>query len=403
MLMESIWRKVKRMFRAACAVFALACLAPAHPVQAETRLVVTPVGPEIVLFNPAKQGCDGNDIPDMPLRAYRDAQGRIAAFALHYENRRLSGASIEKLSLECPVVFRAGRNGDPKNYDDRAWLAATYTTDGKRVFGLVHHEFQADAHLGRCAFPEYIQCWWNSVLGVASRDGGRSFSRQNPQVAIATPEPSEIGQGRHRGFFNPSNIVKQGEAYFTLIATTGWNGQSSGVCLFRNDDLEKSGGWRAHDGKGFSARFPDPYGTGRPRAQNCQPVGPFPAPVGSVTRHRSTGLWVAVYQAKKGMPDGRGGSYTTSGFHAATSRDLLSWSPPSLVLETPTLYDDPCGTRMLRSYPTLIDSAATSRNFEDTGDEALLTFAEKRVEGCRVTHERRLVARKVRISAYAAQ
>lgn len=403
MLMESIWRKVKRMFGAACAVFALGCLALAHAASAEMRLVVTPVGPEIVLFNPAKQGCDGNDIPDMPLRAYRDAEGKVAAFALHYENRRLSGPSIEKLSLECPVVFRANRNGDPRRYDDRAWLAATYTEDGTRVFGLVHHEFQADAHKGRCTFPEYIQCWWNAVLGVASRDGGKSFARQNPQVAIATPEPSEAGQGRHRGFFNPSNIVKQGGAYFTLVATTGWAGQSSGVCLFRNDDLEKSGGWRAHDGRGFSARFPDPYGTDRPKAQTCQPVGPFPAPVGSVTRHRNTGLWVAVYQAKKGMPDGQGGSYAASGFYAATSRDLLRWSPPSLVLETPTLYDDPCGARVLRSYPSLVDSAATSRNFEDTGDEALLTFAEKRVEGCRITHERRLVARKVRISTFVAQ
>ncbi|MGL5447090.1 MAG: hypothetical protein ACRDBL_07275 [Rhabdaerophilum sp.] len=403
MLMEPIWRNVKRLFKAKCAVFALACIALAQSAQAQTRLVVTPVGPEIVLFNPAKQGCDGNDIPDMPLRAYRDGQGRVSAFALHYENRRLSGPSIEKLSLECPVVFRAKRNGDPKRYDDRAWLAATFTENGIQVFGLVHHEFQADAHKGRCAFPEYIQCWWNSVLAVVSRDGGKSFTRQSPQVAIATPEPSETGQGRHRGFFNPSNIIKANGAYFTLIATTGWAGQASGVCLFRNDDLEKSGGWRAHDGKSFAARFPDPYGADKPKTQTCQPVGPFPAPVGSVTRHRGTGLWVAVYQAKKGMPDGQGGSYANSGFFASTSRDLLRWSPPHLVLETPTLYDDPCGTRVLRSYPTLIDSAATTRNFEDMGDEALLTFAEKRVDGCRITHERRLVARKVRISTFAAQ
>lgn len=397
--MNSIWRNLRRIGSS----LALSCLALAHPASAETRLVATPVGPDILLYDPAKQGCDGNDIPDMPLRAYRDGEGKVAAFALHFDNRRLSGPSFEKLSLECAIVFRASRNSDPKRYDDRAWLAATYTEDGNRVHGLVHHEFQADAHQGRCTFPEYIQCWWNSVLAVSSRDGGRSFSRQNPQVAAASPEPSEIGQGRHRGFFNPSNIIKHNGAYFTLIATTGWDGQPSGACLFRNADLAQSGGWRAYDGKAFSARFPDPYGQERPKAQSCQPVGPFPAPVGSLTRHRGTGLWLAIYQAKQGMPDGAGGTHAVSGFYVATSRDLIRWSPPGLVLETPTLYDDPCGTGVLRSYPSLVDSASPSRNFEDMGDIALLTFAQKRVDGCRVTHERKLLARKVRISSFAAQ
>lgn len=401
--MDRIWRKLRRNDLAIAASIALACFALIQPARAETRLVVTPVGPDILLFDTARQGCDGNDIPDMPLRAFRDADGRVAAFALHYENRRLSGPSIENLTLECPVVFRATRNSDPRRYDDRAWLAATYTEDGRTVFGLVHHEFQADAHKGRCAFPDYIQCWWNSVLAVVSRDGGRAFSRQSPVVMAASPAPSETGQGRHRGFFNPSNIIKQNGAVFSLIATTGWQGQASGVCLFRNTDLAQPGGWRAHDGKGFAARFPDPYGNDRPTGQTCQPVGPFPAPVGSVTRHRGTGLWVAIFQAKSGMPDGMGGQYAVSGFYAASSRDLLSWSPPSLVIETATLYDSPCGAGVLRSYPSLIDSAAQTRNFEDTGDTALLTFAEKRVDGCTVTHDRKLVARKVRISRMEAQ
>jgi hypothetical protein len=401
--MERNWRELGRRRAIFAAMLALACLTLAQPIRAETRLVVTPVGADVVLFDPVKQVCDAGDIPDMPLRAYRDLEGRVSAFALHYENRRLSGPTLEKLSLDCRVVFRASRNADPRRYDDRAWLAATYSEDGTRVFGLVHHEFQADAHKGRCAFPDYIQCWWNSILAVSSRDGGRSFTRQSPQVAMASPQPSETGQGRHRGFFNPSNIVKQNGAYFVLVATTGWDGQPSGACLFRNTNLENSGEWRAHDGNSFAARFPDPYGNDKPKAQVCQPVGPFPAPVGSLTRHRGTGLWVTIYQAKAGMPDNAGGRHAVSGFYAATSRDLLRWSQPDLVLETPSLYDNPCGARVLRSYPALIDSAAETRNFEDIGDVALLTFAEKRVEGCRVTHERKLLARKVRISGLSGQ
>lgn len=401
--MNSIWRNLKRIDGRNRLALALSCLALTQSASAETRLVVTPVGPDIVLYDSAKQGCDPNDIPDTSLRAYRDDTGQTVAFGLHFDNRRLTGPSLEKLSLECPVVFRATRNGDPKRYDDRAWLAATYTEDGRHVHGLVHHEFQADAHPGRCAFPSYIQCWWNSVLAVSSNDGGKSFTRQSPQVVAASPEPSEVAQGRHRGFFNPSNIVKHKGAYFVLIATTGWTGQQGGACLFRNDDLSKSGLWRAHDEKAFGSRFPDPYGADRPKAQRCQPVGPFPAPVGSVTRHRDTGLWLAIYQAKQGMPDGAGGTHAVSGFYAASSHDLIRWSPPNLVLETPTLYDDPCSARVLRSYPSLVDSASSSRNFEDSGDTALLTFAEKRVDGCRITHERKLLARKVRISSFSSQ
>lgn len=396
--MMRFWRKLMRIGLPP----ALLCLAAAQ-ARAETRLVVTPVGPEIVLYDPARQGCDPNDIPDMPLRAYRDVEGRVAAFALHFDNRRLSGPSIEQLKLECAIVFRATRNGDPRLYDDRAWLAATYTSDGKRVIGLVHHEFQAHAHPGRCSFPEYMSCWWNSVLAVESNDGGKSFSRRGPGVVAATPQPSETGQGRHRGFFNPSNIVKQGAGHFALIATTGWAEQPSGACLFRADDPGDARSWRAYDGRGFSARFPDPYGPETTKGQTCLPLPPFPAPVGSITRHRGSGLWIALFQAKAGMPDGRGGNFAASGFYAATSRDLLVWGQPTLVLEAATLYDDPCGQRALLSYPSLIDSAAETRNFEDAGDTALLTFAEKRVEGCRITHQRRLLARKVRISAFTAQ
>lgn len=47
--------------------------------------------------------------------------------------------------------------------------------------------------------------------------------------------------------------------------------------------------WRAFDGKAFTARFPNPYLKGATATGPCVPVAPFPAPVGSVSRHRGTG------------------------------------------------------------------------------------------------------------------
>ena len=55
------------------------------------------------------------------------------AFALHYENRRLTGKSLLAMKIECPVVYRGTGNGDPAQYDDRLWIAATWTADGKSI------------------------------------------------------------------------------------------------------------------------------------------------------------------------------------------------------------------------------------------------------------------------------
>lgn len=359
---------------------------------AENAYLATPVGPELVIFDPKRDACDGHDVPDMPLRAYRGADGAIHAFALHFENRRMSGRAILALKPECRIVFRGTGNADPAAYDDRAWIAATWTVDGRIVHALVHHEYQAHQHPGRCRFQAYLACWWNSILSIRSEDGGQSFRRAEPPVVAATPFAQEVGQGRHRGFFNPSNIIERDGWHYTLIGTTGWEGQGAGACLFRSRD-PAAGDWRAFDGKGFTARFAGP--TARPGGPACQPVAPFPASVGAVIRHRPSGLYLAIYQASGGSAN-----HPQSGFYLAASPDLVAWNPPTLVLATRTYYDSACGESVIRNYPVLIDEMAQTRNFEDIGDEALLVFAETRVNGCQPTSERRLIARKVRISTF---
>lgn len=372
------------------------------PLAAQTQLVVTPVGPPSIRFDPAKDACDGHDVPDAPLRAFRAVDGSIVAFGLHFENRRMTGPSLEALKVECGIVFRGAGSPNPGEYDDRAWIAATWSRDGSSIHALVHHEFQAHRHPGRCTFPDYIKCWWNAIFAVQSRDGGRSFVRPPLPVVAAGPGRSEDDQGRHRGFFNPSNIIEGTGPdlgrHFTLIATTGGINQPSGACLFRTTNIAVAERWRAHDGGGYLATFPDPYDPKSRKRGACKPVGPFPGPVGSLSRHAS-GLHVAIFQVAAGMPDNAGGTYAKSGFYSSSSRDLLKWSAPQLVLESPTLYDDPCGKGTVRAYPSLLDPAAKTRNFEDVGTEGLLFFSELRVEGCTVTSDRKLIARKVRIAA----
>ena len=368
-----------------------AAAAPQPPLVA-----LTIVGPPETVFSSKRDACDGNDVPDAPLRAFRDAEGQVVAFGLHYVNRALRGASLAALKIDCRVVLDSGANPDPAAYDEHSWITATWTDDGGRVQALVHHEYQAHAHPGRCISREYIACWTNTVLALASTDGAKSFARpQPPRVVAGFPFTQDVGQGRHRGFFNPSNIFAHGPDRYFFAATTGWTGQPSGACLFRTDNPADPGSWRAFDGKAFTIAYADPYRVKAPPPTTCRPIEPFPAPVGAVVRHRGTGAFIAVFQAKA---DGR--AFAQPGFYVSSSRDLLTWDTPRLVLAGKTLYDDACGAASLISYPSLIDRDAQGRNFDDVGDEAELYFATLKVDGCAVTSDRDLVRRRVAIKVW---
>lgn len=357
--------------------------------------VVSLSGSPSVLFAPARDGCDGNDVPDAPARLFRDAEGAITLFGLHYTNHALKGPSLAALKIVCRSALPSHGNGDPAAYDDKSWIAATWTRDGRVVDGLVHHEFQANEHPGRCRFPDYMQCWFNTVLAVRSTDEGADFHKAGQPVVASAPFPQSVGQGRHRGFFNPSNIVSDGRFYYFLASTTGWDGQSNGVCLFRTANPDAASSWRAYDGEDYSIRYTDPYRSPvAPFPKPCQPLAPFPAPVGAVVRQRGTGLWLAVFQAAADRS-----LFPVSGFYAAGSRDLLHWSTPRLILAGVTNYEDPCrsGGRMI-AYPSLVDAEAHGRNFDDVGLDATLLYASLKVEGCAITADRDLLSQPVTIA-----
>ena len=57
---------------------------------------------------------------------------------------------------------------------------------------------------------------------------------------VATiPSRQDVDQGHSRGFYEPSNIVKRGDAYYALIRAGAEGAQKVGTCLFRTDDLTR--------------------------------------------------------------------------------------------------------------------------------------------------------------------
>ncbi|QXX73927.1 hypothetical protein MHY1_00728 [Methylovirgula sp. HY1] len=348
-----------------------------------------------VVFDSAHDGCAAEDMPDINARAFRNAQGDVVMFALYDMNRALRGKDLAHLKLDCHVVLASHFDPDPTHYDDRNFLTATWTTDGRNVAALVHHEYHADLH-GRCTFHTDLACWYNTVVAYQSKDGGANFVKSHPLVVAAAPFRQDVGQGRHRGFFNPSNIFSDGTYEYFFAGTTGWDGQAFGACLFRSATPENSASWRAYDGHAFSIRYDDPYAPRFNAPQPCAAISPFAFPVGAVVRVHGSGVWIAVFQASQNA-----GAFPVDGFYYATGKDLLHWSAPHLLLAGKTLFSNLCtaGPSII-AYPSLLDPTAKGRNFDDVGHAPFLYYAKIDVAKCG-TGRRRLVRQKLTITGNA--
>lgn len=365
------------------ALNALVC--PAH--AADVTLTMT--GDNAVLYDSVRDACAPIDVPDINPRAYRDAHGQVVMFALHFVNRALRGPDLTHLKIDCRVALDSAFDADPARYDDRRYIAATWTADGTAVSALIHEEYHADLHK-TCRVADSLGCWFNTVLAFHSGDGGASFTPASPLVVASAPFRQDVEQGRHRGFFNPSNMVSDGRYTYAFISTTGWDGQAPGNCLFRTANPADSGSWRAYDGTHFSVRFANPY-LSRARPKPCRSIAPFLFPVGAVVRDARHNLWVAVFQAAQGGP------YPLEGFYYATARDLLHWSAPRLLMAGRTAYSDLCkvGPSII-NYPSILDPGSTSRNFDTIGDHPLLFFDIIAVKDCQ-TMQRLLVYRPLHL------
>ena len=373
-------------------VIALGGVLLASPVHAQPPLLkLTLEGSWQTMFDPAKDRCDGHDVPDTPARAFRNPEGEIVMFALHYVARALRGPSLDRMKVDCKPAYGSPLDPDPAAYNSQSWIAATWTRNGRDVEAIIHHEYRAALH-NRCGVPanNALACWYNTLLSARSRDGARTFAKHAYPVMAAAPFRQDFEQHRHRGFLNPSNMFSDGKFVYLFAAQTGWRGQPHGVCLFRSAEPAQPRSWRAWDGASFSIAFDDPYRPNMQWPRPCKTIEPFPAQVGAVIRHRPSGVFVAVVQTWK---DQR--RFPVPGFYYATSRDLKNWSEPALLMATRTLYDDACGARALNSYPSILADDSQSRNFDDAGAQAWLYWSMMRIDGCVHTSDRKLMRQRL--------
>ncbi|RIY02702.1 hypothetical protein D3218_04930 [Aureimonas flava] len=296
------------------------------------------------------------------------------------------------------MSFEGGGRDDPASFDNRSWIASTFSPDGRTVHAVVHDEYRGHAP-DTCGPEAAGACWYNTLTAAVSTDGGESFRPAEPRLVAALPRRADETRGHHAGLFEPTNIVPVFGGFAMMANVVAPAPQRPGNCLLRTDDLADASRWRAWTGDAFATRFADPYARDLdPAAHLCEPIDPaaLPWPVTSLVRHRGSGLWIATMKGRRADEAG----VERTGVFYATSPDLLHWRGPRLLLESPLMGSGtPCAPQRPIGYPALIDPASADRNFASVGDHPSLTFVRARLRGCELGPERDIVIVPVEIGA----
>lgn len=338
-------------------------------------------GPAQTVFDSRHDSCRArglHDVPDGAAIAFRRADGRVVLMAGNSTNLAFEGESPDAVERVCRPLLPVARNPDPASYDNWQWIRALYSEDGRHVLALIHNEYHGWEQGGVCPTPgrggrAHLQCWWASATWAWSDDGGMTF-RQHPaprNLLAALPQRYRPLNGRI-GIASPTQIVRNPHdgRYYALVGVKAAVGsQSKGMCVLRGENLDPST-WRAWDGKGFAARFTDPYTQPeRPGARVCATVTPLD-------------LWSVVYSTHHGeflaLGQQRGDVVLLR------SPDLLHWSRPErvapFVRHSQWRPGDPAPT----SYYAFLDTDSPARNFDTVDARTWLYFVRWPVRDGRI-------------------
>ncbi len=358
------------------------------------------LGAEEIVFDWAADSCEQIDIPDAPARFFRDADGKIQLIAPHYTNYRMIGDDFNSLVRDCAngPIMTSHKNHDPAKWDDHEWIVSTYTTDGKTIHAIIHNEFHGAANTDfvSCPSGDYMKCWYNGLTYATSTDTGRTYTHAvAPGHFVATiPYPYEPDVGPS-GIFGGSNIVyNPGDGYYyNLLHLEARGLQEVGVGLMRTQDLSDPTSWRAWDGTGFTVQFIDPENN-----TGFDPADHIAAPIatnGALAKMTMNLTWNTYFN--KWMIVGATAKGSTWGIYYSVSEDLIHWTVRKKIMAANLLINPKhSNAEDIIAYPTIVDHADTSRNFEITGREAYLYFTRWHItEG---TYDRDLVRIPIRFN-----
>ena len=350
--------------------------------------------PETV-FDWSSEACEFQQIPDLPVRAFRDYRGRVQLILPDYINRRLIGPSLDRLHVDCAVTMRSTENPDPAAFDYQEWIASVFTKNGRDVAALIHEEYRG-MHSGTCVRTEFTPpCWYNAVTFARSDDGGRTFELP-PDHFVAASTYRYMPRADPIGIFTPSNIVGPRDGYYYALVVSRTPSGAVGSCLIRTSDPFQPSSWRAWDGSGFGIRFADPYRNSPGTTRPCVPIATseIAAMHESLTYNTYLDRYLLVGLSAQPVTTGK----PVTGIYFSLSSDLVHWSPRRLIMEATTIPTFRCGGPNPIAYPSLIDPRSESRTFATTGRRPYLYYTRFNYEGCELTRNRDLVRLPIEIS-----
>ncbi len=368
-------------------------VADAQDISVFTSATVSIVGETQIVFDWTTDRCDNEDIPDLPVRAFRDVEGQVNLITTHFIGRRSIGTSLNNVERDCDIVADSVYSSDASQFSDKEWLASLYTLDGETIYALQHNEYQGHTHSGQCPSGDYFSCWYNSITLAISTDSGESYRNitSPPNHLVATlPYPYEAEAGPY-GIFEPSNMILADDGYiYAFIRIDNYQSERQWVCLMRTDDIAVPSSWRAWNGDGFELEFVNPYlnSIDNPREQLCSPIAENEIGVmhESLTYNTYLEQYVLI-----GLSADQIDGQEVWGIYYSFSDDLIHWSYRQLLIETelPWTYlqgdDDPI------LYPSLLDPDSQSLNFATTDQNAFLYFTQFNYSNGQMTLDRDLV------------
>ena len=314
-----------------------------------------------ILFDASKDGCDKNDFPDHPARAFRTADGKVTLLASWIYTRRFVGVGLNALKHDCKIVYTSTMDQTYEHFDFWQWLQSPYTLDGQTIYNVTHNEYYAGLIDHRCA-TNWPAGWISSLTLTVSHDMGNSFQQpfnyliRYPQSQWSSSFPCTDQNPTRYGDLGGSNIISKNGYYYKYFyyepdpqgpTPTGWQ------CLMRTQALGRPQSWHVLTATGW---YNDP-------SIPCMPIlGDFH--FRSVTFNTYLQKYVAILQ---GGPN----------FFFCLSDNLVDWTSPTPITM-------PNIDLSQAHYPVLLDNTDTSMNFENTGRLPFLYFSTFTETGNRV-------------------
>jgi hypothetical protein len=357
--------------------------ASSSTVTATSNLFPDPIlkiiGEEEVVFDWMADKCEDENIPDLPVRAFRDAGGQVQLLISHYISYRMIGDSLNQVKINCEPVFESKRNADPSFFTDAEWIESVYTEDGQTIYAIVHNEYHGFAHPNQCNKSQdnwWLICWNNTLTLVASNDMGATYNYvvAPPNHLIASlPYIYEIDAGPY-GVMNASNIIKKDGFYYAFIRLDYYRSDQQRTCLMRTSNLADPLAWRYWNGIEFVGEFLNPYvqSISDPSQHICNPIDPQGIGEGmieSLTYNTVLNRYVLL-----GLSADTINGREVWGVYYAFSDDLINWTYRKLLKEMPLPWTVTNSNDTFYLYPALLDPESETLNFETVGETAYMYY-----------------------------